>query len=106
MPMKSEKLTGRFVERLLNEGLAAEMDKLSLWNIKRARIQRLNIRSLLRKIGFRADEKEMLSENMVFWAVLPSGKRTPESLFHATRAARLLSKKIYSKVNMREGDKS
>jgi hypothetical protein len=103
VPMRSEHLTEELVEGLSEQGLAAGMDRLHLWDVSRARTQRMSVGSFAAKLGLRRHEDDTLSENMVFWILRRKGQREPERVFHATRAAREVTKDLYRQVTRREG---
>jgi hypothetical protein len=79
------------------KGLVAGIDNLSCWNVQRARVRRMTIRGLAKKIFGAARQRE-LSENMVFWAFIPKNRKKSSRVLHATRAARKLSKQVYASV--------
>ena len=106
VPMRSDRVTPELLEILSKTGLKEEMDQLSLWNVKRARTKRMPISRLIRKLNARDSETKALSENMVFWIVRSENMKTHERVFHATQAARQLSKELYRKVARREETKS
>ena len=98
VPMRSDCLTAELLDALSEKGLEKGMDQLSLWDVVNARIRRMPIGRLSKKLGIRPDEREALSENMVFWVLSPAGARKTEQVFHATRAARETTKDLYRKV--------
>lgn len=103
VPIKSDRLSREVLEMLSDKRLEVGMDRLSLWDIGRARILRMSIESLADKLSLRSNEIETLSENMVFWVLHPPSDAETERVFHATRAARQAAKEIYLKVSRREG---
>ena len=102
VPMHPGKLTDKLLKKLSKKGLEMELEDLSLWNPKKVKIHRMEIKLLESKLGFRDEEKETLSENMVFWVVNPDRKRKKDPVYHATRAAREVAKNLYEQVSRRE----
>lgn len=97
---------GRNDEKALEAFAAREaepgLDRLDDWDLEGASMERLPIARLCDELGLRGDEREALSENMVFWVLLSPGLRgEPPAVYHATRPARSLSKTLYSKVTGR-----
>ena len=97
-PMRSDRISKILLGKLLEKGLDTGMDQLSLWNNRQTRIRRMPLKSLARMLGVRRDERETLSENMVFWVLRYRDKKEPERIFHATQAARETAKDLYFKV--------
>jgi hypothetical protein len=105
VPMKSGCLSAELLGSLFEKGLEKGMDQMSLWDVTRARVQRMPIGRLSKKLGIRPEEMKTLSENMVFWVLSPAGDKKTEKVFHATPAARETAKELYGKVAQRKGDK-
>ncbi len=103
VPMKTEYVTQAFLDHLVQEGLAGEMEDLSLWEVNSLRMLRLPIRRLLGTLGMRPEEAETLSENMVFWMIVPGRGKTPVSIYHATGLARKVSNDLYDRVRNGKG---
>ena len=104
VPMRPDKVTQSLLGQLAGKGLLEGMDDLSLWDARKARIKGMKTSTLVRKLGFRKDEREKLSENMVFWVIRSGEKGKADQVFHATPAARKTSADLYHKVTRTEGD--
>lgn len=105
VPMRSDCLTAGLLKTLSAKGIDKGMDQLHLWNGGRARIRRMQIRRLYKKLGLRPKEREALSKNMVFWILKPADATKSEQVFHATLAAREAAKALYGKVVQKKEDK-
>lgn len=98
VPMHSSRITAERVKSLEAQGLEKELDHLDLWDVNSIRIRRMSLATLRRILGVRSDEKEVLSENMVFWLMHRGDAKKPEHVFHATIAARKSAKDLYVAV--------
>ena len=105
VPMRSESITEELLTVLLEEGVKVGMDQLSLWDVGQAQIQPMSIDRLTLVLGLRDDEKEALSENMVFW-ILRGLQENPDRVIPATKAARQTAKDFYRLVTRKEQSKS
>ena len=105
VPMQPGNLTNALINRLSQKGLETDIDRLSLWDLERARVKRMTLRNLAGRIGVRSSEIKTLDENMVFWALYPEGDNKAQHILHATRAARKVAKDLYKKVTRNEGGK-
>lgn len=106
VPMRPDALTEKLFKRLQTNGLETGMDKLSLWDIRRIRIQRMSMGRFTGMIGVRNEEKDALSENMVFWVILLDKHKKKMQVYHATRAARENTKELYRKAALNEEGKN
>ena len=106
VPIKAEHRTGDLLSRLERGGLEPDMDNLSLWAVDRARVRKMTVAVLRKKLGLQAGERETLNENMVFWVVRRTDGKGVERVYHATRAARQAAKQLYRLVVRREGRRS
>ena len=104
VPMRPDKVTPTLLGSLAKKGLLEDMDELSLWDARKAKLNGMKISTLVSKLGFREKEKERLSENMVFWVIRSGEKGKADQVFHATPAARKTSGDLYHKVTKTEGD--
>ena len=104
VPMRDEYATRKLVSTISKNGLDSDADNIEFWNTKKAGIKQMKLNSLIKLLNLRQNEEKALKENMVFWAIRYSDKKKPEKMFHATTAARQLSKKLYQKVTHTEGD--
>ncbi len=104
VPMRPDKVTQSLLGQLAGKGLLEGMDDLSLWDARKAKVKGMKLQALVKKLGFRKDEVEKLSENMVFWVIRSGEKGKADQVFHATPAARKTSSDLYHKVTRTEGD--
>jgi len=102
VPIRPDRLNKELLHRLSERDPDVEMDQLSFWDIPRARIRRMSIDDVAAKIGVLPDEKDALSENMVFYILRRGRVKKPEQAYHATYVARQTTKQLYSKVTRRE----
>jgi hypothetical protein len=105
VPMRSEFITAEFANALIKTGVEPGMDRLSHWDLDRARIRRMSRKRLAGELGLRPNEIEALSENMVFW-ILGDDPDKPPRVIHATRAARETAKDLYREATRREEGRS
>jgi hypothetical protein len=97
VPMRPERMT-ETLTKLEKDGLTKDMEHLSFWDARKARIEHLPIDRLAKRLGVRDEEKKKLAENMVFWVVSPGGRRKADRVYHATEAAREATKELYYRV--------
>jgi hypothetical protein len=103
VPMVKSRMTMDMLDTLATSGVTPGMDNIRFWDVKRLRIQRMPAVKLASLFGARDDEKDTLSENMVFWVVRTPGRGAPEQIYHATRAARDSVKHLYRQVVKHQG---
>jgi hypothetical protein len=106
VPMRSKHVTPALLDHLAQEGLDGGMDDLSLWEVDSIRTLRMPIRRLSNTLGLRSEEEETLSENMVFWVIVPGRGKKPTRVFHATSLSRKVSNDLYNRVFNRKGEAS
>lgn len=98
VPMLPDHVTTGLVKGLKAGGLVKGMDRLKFWDVPNIRIRRMSLVRLREILGVRSDEKEALSENMVFWLMHRGDVKKSEHVFHATVAARECAKDLYAEV--------
>ena len=80
----------------LDEARRNEVDELSWWDTRHARLALMTPGELRDLLGLEPDAA--LAENMVFWLLLQRDLGGTPRVFHATRAARQLAKRLYEAV--------
>jgi predicted metalloprotease len=103
VPMLRIKQNVKHLEKIALKGTEPELDELEYWDVQARTIERLPISRLYKKLGLREDERETLSENMVFWVLDPDIRKKEPVVYHSTRSARSLSKTLYRQVTGRRG---
>gem|GEM_PF-3829302 len=96
--MVSDRVTSAYVGSLVKEGLKEGMDTLEIWDTDATEIRHMKLKQLFALLGVRSDEKDAVSENMVFWILHKGNAMKPEHVLHATVAARESTKAEYEEV--------
>jgi hypothetical protein len=98
VPMVSDRITSAYVNSLVKEGLKEGMDAIEIWDTDATEIRHMKLKQLFALLGVRSDEKDAVSENMVFWILHKGNAMKPEHVLHATVAARESIKAEYEEV--------
>lgn len=98
VPMLSEETPIGLMNIVSETGLEINVDDLSRWDLAHVHFIHISIKKLTEKLGIQQDEAEVLSENMVFWVIFRQNLVEPDSIFHATPAARKIAKNLYHDV--------
>lgn len=91
---------GLNVEELSRSMVACEGEHLDWWDLRASSTRDWAPSELRETLGLRHEEP--LAENMVFWVI--GDPQRPEEVYHATPAARELSKRLYFRLTGSESD--